>query len=591
MFVVRQRPTWHVKIGDFGFSKRVSDSVSAPYSARGTLKYMAPEYRDLMNNDDSSDFTTSVDMWSLGCLIYELFAKRCPFEEDSSNSLVKYVRDGKFPRQPLDDCGASSESIWLIMHLLERDPLMRMNAYDALHCTWLNNFDTSNTGEDANQVHESFGRPTVQSPSKSEEATTSITNSVSSIQVPPNSAGSAPLPEVIVSDETEEVVNNSDPSSTNSRTRPAPMGRATTSHEFSKVSASADDAALTVEKTFEVPELPPRPYSSNAMWSEMLQGIEHMQLATRPTNSINESLSGTQVMARTKDTRSIQIIRKPVGTISKSQSSPRLKVTELSGKYIDMAFVNLKFKPQRKPMCDVCESRRVFNPVIKPGAVYYCKDCGNRPLCERCIRESFKNPTDPHEADHKVQAWIQAHSFPLEEFLDRFQPFPVESKGGLDPSYGKNWLSSDHAFHPPAEGGHGTRWILDAPAGNFDISVQLRIICVDEAISSAVIGKQRSMMLHTKAVPLGSMMFGAHTIDRFNGGKQNDEIDSSRHLPDRPIEQSIKIAKEEQTITLSLSFKLNTTPGQQIEVHIRGSYDVLYFKAGTPFKWWLDHIT
>lgn len=584
VFVVRQRPTWHVKIGDFGFSKRVSDSVSAPYSARGTLKYMAPEYRDLMNNDDSSDFTTSVDMWSLGCLIYELFTKRCPFDEDSSNSLMKYVRDGKFPRQPLDDCGASSESIWLVMNLLERDPLMRLNAFDALNCAWLNNSDVPIVDKAAVLDHQTSGD---QSPKNSGETTFTVTTPTASVEAPLRFTVSAPLPAVIVSDETA----SSDMLSNISQSRPALAERAITSQEFSNMSVSADDTALTAGKSFRTPELPPRPHSSNAMRSEVLSGANNMQLVTRSINSNSDSLSRSQQSAYKGDARSTQIIRKPVGAISHAQRSPRLTATELSGKYIDMAFTNLKFKPQRKPMCDVCESRRVFNPVIKPGAVYYCKDCGNRPLCERCIRESFKNPVDPHEADHKVQAWIQAHSFPLEEFLERFQPFPVESKGGLDSLYGNKWLSSDHAFNPPTEGGHGTRWILDAPAGNFDISIQLRIVYVDQALSSAAIGKHKSMMVHTKAVPLGSIMFGAQVIDRFNGAKQNDEVNSSRHLPERPVEHSIKIAKEEQIITLSLGFKLNTTASQQIEVHIRASYDVLYFKAGSPFRWWLDHIS
>ncbi|KAL9027480.1 MAG: hypothetical protein Q9196_004003 [Gyalolechia fulgens] len=590
VFVVRQRPTWHVKIGDFGFSKRVSDSVSAPFSARGTTKYMAPEYRDLMSNYESSDFTTSVDMWSLGCLIYELFAKKCPFDEDNSNPLMKYVRDGKFPRQPLDDCGASSESIWLIMNLLERDPLMRLNAYDALHCAWLNSSDLQLATHHATHDHGSHQTPEYRAPTEPAEAPFLATTSASSPKAPVKPTVPAPLPAVIISDQTQEVVNNCDTLSTSFRVRPALAEKAITSHEFSKASASTDDAALTIAETFRVPDLPPRPHSSNAMRSVMPQGAKDIQLAVRPISSGSDAVSNTQVTAYTKDTRSTQMIRRPVGTIPNAQILPRLRSTELSGKYIDMAFENLKFKPQRKPVCDVCESRRIFNPVIKPGAVYYCMDCGNRPLCERCIRESFKNPTDPHEADHKVQAWIQAHSFPLKEFLDRFQPFPVESKGGLDPFYGKQWLSSDHSFNPPAEGAHGTRWIFNTPAGEFDISVQLRIVCVDEAIESTAIGKHKNMMVHTKAVPLGSILFGARVIGPQSGANQSDEINSSRHLPDRPMEHSVKIAKEEQTVTLGLGFKLKATTSQKIEVHIRGSYDELYFKAGSPFKWWLDHI-
>ncbi|KAL9000622.1 MAG: hypothetical protein Q9188_005632 [Gyalolechia gomerana] len=396
VFVVRQRPTWHVKIGDFGFSKRVSDSVSAPFSARGTPKYMAPEYRDLMSNYKSSDFTTSVDMWSLGCLTYELFTKRCPFDEDNSNPLMK--PDYRPTREPA-------------------------------------------------------------------EANFSATTSASSREAPAKSTVSAPLPPVIVSDETQEA------------------------------SASADDAPLTIGETFHVPELPHRLRSSNATRSDMLQDVKDMQLAVRP-------------------------------------DSPD---------------------------------------------IYYCKDCGLRPLCERCIRGSFNYPTDPHGADHKVQVWIQAHSFPLAEFVDRFEPFPVESKDGLDPFYGNKWLSSDYSYNPPAEGAHGTR--------DFDMSVQVRIICVDEAIDSAAIRKHKNMMVQTKAVPLGSILFGVRVIDPQDEAKQSDELNSSSHLPEQPVEKWIKIAREEQTVTLSLGFKLKATTSQKIEVHLRGSYDVLSFKAGSLYNW------
>lgn len=143
-----------------------------------------------------------MDIWSLGCLIFEIFAKSCPFDEDNSNPLMKYVRDGKFPRQPLDGCGASSESIWLIMKLLEREPLMRSNADDALHCVWLNNSDAPVAIKHAIQDHESHQRPDYRPTREPAEANFSATTSASSHEAPAKSTVSAPLPAVILSDET-----------------------------------------------------------------------------------------------------------------------------------------------------------------------------------------------------------------------------------------------------------------------------------------------------------------------------------------------------------------------------------------------------
>ncbi|KAL8733230.1 MAG: hypothetical protein Q9166_002247 [cf. Caloplaca sp. 2 TL-2023] len=592
VFVVRQRPTWQVKIGDFGFSKRVSDSVSSPFSARGTTKYMAPEYRDLMNNCETSDFGPAVDMWSFGCLIYELFAKKCPFDEDESQALLKYVRDGTFPRQPLDDCGASSESIWLIMKLLEREAHLRLSAQDALDSVWLHTTVPSATCESPLQD------PTTQQ----EDRTVSLRGST----IVPSPAGtidsmSASLgvaihqtmsaPElIVVSDEPQMDDRDGASASVGTHLGPSLAERAITLPGNTLVQISADDATLLTSHTAQVPELPARPKSSNAMRPNNLhQGVRELQLADAPNQPGHTPVLDVQSKGSTLSARSVTIARKPLPKAIPPQTFPCLKTTKLNGNYIDMAFKNIKFKPQRKPTCDICESRRVFNPVIKPSAVYYCKDCGHRPLCARCIVESIRSSGDPHEADHKLQPWIQAHTFPLQEFLDRFQPLQVDLAEGVDAVYGKSWLSSDHSFTPPAEGSHGTRWVLNAKAGEFDMAIQVRVLPRPEALESAAIGIHKSMMVNAKAVPLGSILCGAHVVSSL---PVHNEIDNSksRHLPDRPIEQSFKLTKEEQTITMKLGFKLNATEKQKIEVHVRGSYDVLYFKAGSPFRWWLDYI-
>lgn len=556
---MRQRPEWHVKIGDFGFSKRVSDSVSAPFSARGTTKYMAPEYRDLMNNCESSDFTTAVDMWSFGCLIYELFAKKCPFDEDDNTALMRYVRSGSFPRQPLDDCGASSESIWLVMNLLRREPHLRLSAHDALHCAWLT---------------------TVSSPVASDPM--SAPNKAHNL---PTSSGLPTL--FVISDDASTGNDGNSSSSAHLPARPRPEERAVSSCELPTTHLSSDDAAVPIEKLFQPPQLPARPKSSNTLRTGFLQSGEDKKPAVALIQTQTVSFPDIPVAERMNNMRPAQIARKPVPEAPIHPNLPLLKVTRLGGDYIDMAFANLKFKPQRKPTCDVCESRRVFNPVIKPAAVYYCVECGNRPLCARCIAETIRSPADVHEADHKLQAWIQAHSFPLQEFLDRFQPIHVVLESGVDPSYGKSWLSSDYSFTPPAEGSSGTRWVFNAPAGDFDLSVQLRIIQQEQMVDGSAIGKHKAMMIHARAVHLGSILFGARVID----SDQATDTKSDRHLPDGAMEKSIRSAKEEQKITLKLGFKLKAGANQKIEVHIRGAYDELYFKAGSPFRWCLEQIS
>lgn len=548
---------------------------------------MAPEYRDLMNNSETSDFTEAVDMWSFGCLIYELFAKKCPFDDaDDTHALKDYVYDGVFPRQPLDDCGASSESIWLIENLLARDAHLRMTAEDALQCAWLT----------AAAVPATYRSPP-RDPNTEESFTLSLNDSAATVRpayTPGSQSASSgatlhhtvSAPSNLLVVPTETSISKDSSTSQDTLSRPALPDRATTLPEKPVVKITADDSTLPVARSVRSPELPVRPKSSNAIRPDISHGTRDIKLADVPDQAPHMSWLATQ------STSSRSISRKPVAkAAAPTQASPKqmfpcLKTSQISGGYVDIVFNNIKFKSQRTPTCDICESRRVFNPVIKQANLYFCKDCGHRPLCARCIIGSIKSHEDPHEADHKLRLWIQEHIFPLQEFLDRFQPLDVESDG-VDPSFGRHWLSSDHSFTPPSEGFHGVRWVLNAPAGEFSMSIQVRVSHRKEAIESSAIGIQKSAMVNAKAVPLGSILFGARVADP----SQCEDIKASRHLPDRPVEQDIRLAKEEQTLTLKLGFNLNATAKQKIEVHIRGSYDVLYFKAGSPFKWWLEQIT
>lgn len=68
-----------VRIGDFGIS-RVLDSTAFASSCVGTPAYMSPE---LMRNER---YDYHVDMWALGCIVFELCTLRLPF---SANSIVE----------------------------------------------------------------------------------------------------------------------------------------------------------------------------------------------------------------------------------------------------------------------------------------------------------------------------------------------------------------------------------------------------------------------------------------------------------------------------------------------------------------------
>jgi serine/threonine protein kinase len=111
-----------LKIGDFGWS------VHAPASRRttlcGTLDYLPPEMIEGHEHDES------VDIWSLGVLLYEFLVGAPPFEAPGQKDTCQRIKrvDLKFP----DFVSASARD--LIQRLLQHDPARRMPLADvALH--------------------------------------------------------------------------------------------------------------------------------------------------------------------------------------------------------------------------------------------------------------------------------------------------------------------------------------------------------------------------------------------------------------------------------------------------------------------------
>jgi len=131
-------PVW-VKLGDFGVSKRIlAAATTTLHTQVSTPVYSAPEVLGLDPNSETSNYTNSVDIWSLGCVIYELlvgtnffvsefqlysyFYGTWPFPEESLRVLSP----------PTDDTG-----IVLLRTMLAIQPGSRPTATGALRNQWL----------------------------------------------------------------------------------------------------------------------------------------------------------------------------------------------------------------------------------------------------------------------------------------------------------------------------------------------------------------------------------------------------------------------------------------------------------------------
>lgn len=87
-------PFTNVKLGDFGLAKLLDGEHPLATTYVGTPYYMSPEV--LLDQPS----TPASDVWSLGCVIYELCAKHPPFQAKSHLQLSQRVQEGRFKNIP-----------------------------------------------------------------------------------------------------------------------------------------------------------------------------------------------------------------------------------------------------------------------------------------------------------------------------------------------------------------------------------------------------------------------------------------------------------------------------------------------------------
>ena len=89
-----------IKIIDFGFAIMLSSKFSLTNSAVGTFMYMDPKILKEFDNqvlvDKSRGYGKEADIWSLGCICYQLYRGKYPFEAKTFEELVGKIDKGKY---------------------------------------------------------------------------------------------------------------------------------------------------------------------------------------------------------------------------------------------------------------------------------------------------------------------------------------------------------------------------------------------------------------------------------------------------------------------------------------------------------------
>ena len=122
-----------IKIIDFGFAIILQSEQDLTNTAVGTLLYMDPKILQEFNNqalvDKSRGYGKEADIWSLGCICYELFRGKYPFEAETFDELVGKIQKGKYRLPPT----TSTELVSFLSKMLQYDGKARLSAKELIN--------------------------------------------------------------------------------------------------------------------------------------------------------------------------------------------------------------------------------------------------------------------------------------------------------------------------------------------------------------------------------------------------------------------------------------------------------------------------
>ena len=126
----------HIKIGDFGVSKKLINNNIYAYTFVGTPYYLSPEICQNKPYDEKSD------VWSLGVVLYELITLNKPFDSESQMGLFMKILKGKPASISNTIKHSYSQKLinLVIENLLDKDPITRYSIQQTINSGIFNKF-------------------------------------------------------------------------------------------------------------------------------------------------------------------------------------------------------------------------------------------------------------------------------------------------------------------------------------------------------------------------------------------------------------------------------------------------------------------
>ncbi|ORY26209.1 kinase-like protein [Neocallimastix californiae] len=124
--------TFKIKLIDFGSATTDIGKSEIPYSKfRGTRKYQAPN----LYNKDTYD-PLAEDIWSLGVMLFVMLFAADPFtspEEAERIDILEQIYENIQYLNVEKDMSVSDEAVDLILRMLEKDELQRINLEEIIY--------------------------------------------------------------------------------------------------------------------------------------------------------------------------------------------------------------------------------------------------------------------------------------------------------------------------------------------------------------------------------------------------------------------------------------------------------------------------
>ena len=118
-----------ILLADFGFARQIKEGEKC-HTRCGTPAYCSPEI--LLG----LPYTVTVDLWSIGCVLYMLVAGYPPFQAPHHRALFRKIRAGDYVFHEKYWKNVSVPLKQLISHLLTVNATKRWTAEQALQCDW-----------------------------------------------------------------------------------------------------------------------------------------------------------------------------------------------------------------------------------------------------------------------------------------------------------------------------------------------------------------------------------------------------------------------------------------------------------------------